>query len=220
MDNEMSLFEAYYKGEMTSAEAGEFERRLSSDKEFALDFETYVRIIRENRAQAAEEDMDFGVAMKHLSREELLNIIGVTNDIRGNRVSAMMRKEIDELFDDIRASVRIDEPACAYFESGFDEVEIYPEETSEEERFELAEDMCAPTISHHYMPCEEKEDKGINILQDEGIAKAMNYFHTNEPDHAREVLEQLMKDYPDDEAFIARCRRMLDGLEDDAVNPG
>ncbi len=54
----------------------EFKERLESDKEFATDFNIYMVSVIGICKEAEQDNMEFGVAMKKLSKEQLRNIVG------------------------------------------------------------------------------------------------------------------------------------------------
>lgn len=80
MEN-IDLFDRYIKNQLSDQELKDFESRLKSDPGFASDFKIFslsvVGIIRE----AEQENKDFEIAMKNISKEDLRNIIGYKTHI-------------------------------------------------------------------------------------------------------------------------------------------
>lgn len=72
----IELFDKYINGELSDSERNEFKERLESDKEFATDFNIYLVSVIGICKEAEQDNMDFGVAMKHLTKEQLFEIIG------------------------------------------------------------------------------------------------------------------------------------------------
>ena len=72
----IELFDKYINGELSDSERNEFKGRLESDKEFATDFNIYMVSVIGICKEAEQDNMDFGVAMKRLSKEQLRNIVG------------------------------------------------------------------------------------------------------------------------------------------------
>ena len=79
MDN-IDLFDKYIKGKLSEKELHEFDTRLKDDKSFAADFKVYSAIIIGICKEAEQDNKDFEVAMKHISRKQLREIIGKKND--------------------------------------------------------------------------------------------------------------------------------------------
>lgn len=72
----IELFDKYINGELSDSERSEFKERLESDKEFATDFNIYMVSVIGICKEAEQDNMDFGMAMKKLSKEQLRNIVG------------------------------------------------------------------------------------------------------------------------------------------------
>ena len=72
----IELFDKYINGELSDSERNEFKGRLESDKEFATDFNIYMISVIGICKETEQDNMDFGVAMKRLSKEQLRNIVG------------------------------------------------------------------------------------------------------------------------------------------------
>ncbi len=72
----IELFDKYINGELSDSERNEFKERLESDKEFATDFNIYMVSVIGICKEAEQDNMEFGVAMKKLSKEQLRNIVG------------------------------------------------------------------------------------------------------------------------------------------------
>lgn len=72
----IDLFDRYIKGKLSENETDEFKERLKSDAEFAYDFQIYSMSVIGICKEAEQNNTDFGLAMKHLTKEQLFEIIG------------------------------------------------------------------------------------------------------------------------------------------------
>lgn len=72
----IDLFDRYIKGELSEEETHKFKERLESDEDFASDFRIYSLTVIGICKEAEQDNADFGSAMKHLTREQLFDIIG------------------------------------------------------------------------------------------------------------------------------------------------
>ena len=73
------LFDRYINGELSDQEISVFKDRLKTDKEFALDFSLYAATVTGICREAEQDDKDFEMAMKNISKDELKEIIGADN---------------------------------------------------------------------------------------------------------------------------------------------
>lgn len=72
----IDLFDRYIKGELSEEETRKFKERLESDEDFASDFRIYSLSVIGICKEAEQDNADFGNAMKHLTKEQLFDIIG------------------------------------------------------------------------------------------------------------------------------------------------
>ncbi|MDE6536240.1 MAG: hypothetical protein K2K82_09595 [Muribaculaceae bacterium] len=72
----IDLFDCYIKGELPENDKREFQQRLASDYDFAYEFEVYLMTVNGIRREAEQDNADIGFAMKHLTREQLYDILG------------------------------------------------------------------------------------------------------------------------------------------------
>jgi hypothetical protein len=75
MDNQ-ELFDRYIKGELTETERTDFDNRVKSDKSFAKEFRLHLLVVCGICREAEQDNLDFGVAMKKLTKEQLKDIVG------------------------------------------------------------------------------------------------------------------------------------------------
>ena len=72
----IELFDKYIAGTLSKAEVAEFRTRLDSDEKFATDFKVYLISVRGICQEAEQENIEFGHAMKSLTKAQLQSIIG------------------------------------------------------------------------------------------------------------------------------------------------
>lgn len=71
----INLFDEYAEGKLPTLENNAFELRLKTDNEFAADFKVYLMTVDGVCREARQDDMDFGMAIKNLTKEQLQEII-------------------------------------------------------------------------------------------------------------------------------------------------
>ena len=72
----IELFDNYINNQLSDALRSEFDAKLKSDEEFASDFKAYLFTVDGICREAHQDNLDFGLAMKSLSKEKLKEIIG------------------------------------------------------------------------------------------------------------------------------------------------
>lgn len=85
MEN-IELFDKYIKEELNESERQDVEKRLHEDKAFADEFRIYTTTVIGICKEAEQNDMDFGIALKNLSKDELKEIIGYKERKTKNKV--------------------------------------------------------------------------------------------------------------------------------------
>lgn len=75
----IELFDKYVQGALSDAQRSEFDQRLETDVDFASEFKVYLLTIDGICREAHQDDLDFGHAIKSLSKSQLQSIIGKTN---------------------------------------------------------------------------------------------------------------------------------------------
>lgn len=74
--NTYELFDKYIEGTLSEEEHNNFEGRLESDKNFAQEFELYLITVNGIIKEEENDCVEFGVALKSLTKEELEAIVG------------------------------------------------------------------------------------------------------------------------------------------------
>lgn len=72
----IDLFDRYIKGELSENDRTAFKERLASDEDFASEFQIYSLTVAGICQEVEQDNTDFGLAMKHLTKEQLFEIIG------------------------------------------------------------------------------------------------------------------------------------------------
>ena len=72
----IELCDNYINNQLSDAQRSEFDAKLKSDEEFASDFKSYLFTVDGICREAHQDNLDFGLAMKSLSKEKLKEIIG------------------------------------------------------------------------------------------------------------------------------------------------
>lgn len=72
----IELFDNYINNQLSDAQRSEFDAKLKADEEFASDFKAYLFTVDGICREAHQDNLDFGLAMKSLSKEKLKEIIG------------------------------------------------------------------------------------------------------------------------------------------------
>lgn len=72
----IELFDNYINNQLSDAQRSEFDAKLKSDEDFASEFKVYLMTVDGICREAHQDNMDFGVAMKKLTKEQLREIIG------------------------------------------------------------------------------------------------------------------------------------------------
>lgn len=77
---EIDLFDRYIKDELSEKEQNDFNERLKSDKDFLDEFKIYLFTVKGICQEAEQENLEFGHALKSISKDELLEIVGEKSD--------------------------------------------------------------------------------------------------------------------------------------------
>lgn len=72
----IELFDRYINGELSGSERNKFKERLESDKEFATEYIVYLISVRGICQEAEQENIEFGQAMRTMTKAQLKSIIG------------------------------------------------------------------------------------------------------------------------------------------------
>lgn len=213
MGNNIDLFEQYIDGKLNSEEKSTFERRLSSDKSFAIDFRVYLFTLKGIYQEAEQDNMEFGHAMKQISKMDLLRIIGRSSRSRVIRLNYLRERMawvasiaavlIIGIFTvmNVRQSGmdKLDNTIVAYNyipDSGRGPESITPKDL--------------PSLEEAYINAPSDD---IQLQEYAGMRLAMAYLRLHDRKKAKEVLTELSARFSDDEEFAAQCNKILNQLK-------
>lgn len=224
MEN-IELFDKYIKEELNENERKDVEKRLLEDKTFADEFRVYATTVIGVCKEAEQDDMDFGIALKNLSKDELKEIIGYKERNTKGRVIffkpsiryiasiAAMLVVVFSLYFTFQRNARIDVDnaiAMCYNEDiqlsrGGNETIDIKGLTDEEikERLPEFEQMFAKSIDDQ-------------TAADNGLAVALTYIRLHQREDAANILHELIKRFEHNEDFkgmVERYEQILSMIE-------
>lgn len=221
IENNIELFDRFVSGNLSPEELKEFEVRLQTDSDFATDFRIFAFVFQGICQEAEQDNLDFGQAMKSISKEELLKIIGRES---GHRPGRVMRR-IHERFAwavSVAAVVIIGITSVfTVHRAGMNKVDdliveynyIPSSDRAEESYIRGRQDITSSDIPSLKKAYEEAPADDIQAQQDAGMRLAMAYLKIHDRKKAKETLVELSSRFADDEIFAARCRTILDQLK-------
>lgn len=213
MESNIQLFEEYIDDKLTKEEKKSFEERLRSDKKFALDFRIYLFSVNGIIQESKQDNMEFGHAMKNISKEDLLRIIGRTSKPRVFRlnyirerlawiasIAAVLVIGLFSIYNINRNAMnRLDDTLVAY--------NYIPDSNRGWESI-TGDDIPSLQKAYQDAPADD-----IQAQQEAGMRLAMAYLKIHDRKKAKEMLNDLSVRFADDEEFSAQCKRMLDQLK-------
>ena len=90
----IELFDRYINNQLSEKEREEFNALLKSDEDFASDFNVYLFTVDGICREVQQDNIDFGVAMKKLSQEQLRSIIGIKTEAHETKIAAFQFREL------------------------------------------------------------------------------------------------------------------------------
>lgn len=214
MENNIELFDKYVDDRLSEDERKSFDQRLHTDKGFALDFRIYLLSIRGVCQEAEQNNIEFGHAMKHISEEELLRIIGRDSTRTGVMLIKYLRRRMARvasiaaiLIIGIFAVVRVHQVGMDRVDDVIVAYNYIPDSDRGGESV-AASDI--PTLEEAYQKAPADD---IQAQEDAGMRLAMAYLKIHDRKKAKEVLTEMSRRFADDEEFMAQCREILKLLE-------
>ncbi len=224
MENNIELYDRYILGEMTSKEEAAFKERLSSDAAFLQDFRIYLFTVRGIRQEEEQDCIELAVALKKLSRDQLLKIIGRRKAPKVFRlrylrermawaasVAILLIIGVAVVFQVDRSSRnRLDNTLFAY------NYVSTPSRDGEHQAMDLAAmptsevKAAIPSLKLAY---ENAPEDDLEEAEQAGMTLAMAYLKIHDRKQARAVLEEMCQRFADDTEFTARCRNILNQLK-------
>ena len=213
MEDNIELFDRYIDEELNADERLKFERRVRSDKSFATDFRIYLFTLRGIFQEAEQDNIDFGQAMKNISKKDLLRVIGRSSRPRMLRLHYLRERMafaapiaailIIGIFTvmNVRQSGmnRLDETIVAY---------NYIPDSGRGPESITAKDI--PSLEKAYLSAPSDD---IQLQEEAGMRLAMAYLKIHDRKRAKELLAELSSRFAEDKEFSAQCNKILDQLK-------
>lgn len=217
LPDNIELFDMYLDGRLSKTEEDDFLKRLKSDPEFASDFRIYSFALNGLLKEHEEENMEFGIAMKHLDESKLDRAIDSGSEsYRARRVLKLttwltaaacllvvltigLTSWIVNSRATSAADARIDDLIVAYnyiplSDRGSDE----------------AADESIPALEKAYRSAPADD---IQLQEETGLRLAMAYLRQHDRPRAEQLLADLEHRFAtSDPDFAARCRLILTQL--------
>lgn len=213
MGNNIDLFEQYIDGKLNSEEKSTFERRLSSDKSFAIDFRVYLFTLKGIYQEAEQDNMEFGHAMKQISKMDLLRIIGRSSRSRVIRLNylrermAWVASIAAVLIIGIFTVMNVRQSGMDKLDNTIVAYNYIPDSGRGPESI-TAKDL--PSLEEAYINAPSDD---IQLQEYAGMRLAMAYLRLHDRKKAKEVLTELSARFSDDEEFAAQCNKILNQLK-------
>lgn len=229
----IELFDKYINNQLSDAQRSEFDARLESDKEFASDFKVYLLTVNGICREAHQDNLDFGMAMKSLSKEKLKEIVGMRNlespEVSSNgksvkilrfkpwmwqvaSIAAVVVIAFTVVFNiekNARYSVDNAIYACAEISPDLtrDGSEILDIQSMTDE--ELTNKL--PLLVANYNSAQSYDD-----IADNGFALAMAYLRLHDRENAKEILQKLVSQFEDNSeysGYVSKWQSILNVLK-------
>lgn len=91
----IDLYDKYINDQLSEKERADFDARLESDEIFASDFKVYLFTVDGICREAHQDNLDFGLALKGLSKDQLKEIIG-KHDVGHQAAAAVAESPLNE----------------------------------------------------------------------------------------------------------------------------
>lgn len=216
----IDLYDKYINNQLSDKERDEFDSRLKTDKEFASDFKVYLFAVDGICREAHQDNLDFGLAMRSLSKEKLKEIIGKRDVVEPTAASAARKSEVLKP-KVIRFKLWIWQAASIAAVAIIAFTVVFNIEKNARYSVDNAIYACADVnpdlvraggepIDISSMSDEELKAKLPELISlyqsasttdevaDYGYALAMAYLRLHDRDNAKEVLEQLVSRFDGD----------------------
>jgi hypothetical protein len=215
MDN-IELFDKYIKGNLPKQEYIEFDNRLKSDKEFAAEFKLYLFSVGGICRETEQDNIEFGVAMKNLTKEQLREIVGSRKEVVKPKLlrfkpwiwqvasiaavvviafTAVIRIEKQSRYNVDNAIYACAGEDAMLWRSGAEQVDITTL-SNDELKTQL------PKLVELYNTATDNQE-----IADNGYALAMAYVRLHDRENARVILTQLIQRFGNNEDFQDDVKR-------------
>lgn len=229
----IELFDNYINNQLSDAQRSEFDARLESDEEFASDFKVYLLTVNGICREAHQDNLDFGMAMKSLSKEKLKEIVGMRNlespEVSSNgksvkilrfkpwmwqvaSIAAVVVIAFTVVFNiEKNARYSVDKAiyACAEISTDLtrDGSEILDIQSMTDE--ELTNKL--PLLVANY-----NSAQSYDAIADNGFALAMAYLRLHDRENAKEILQKLVSQFEDNSeysGYVSKWQSILNVLK-------
>ncbi|MBD5208943.1 MAG: tetratricopeptide repeat protein [Bacteroidales bacterium] len=215
----IELFDRYVDDSLSEEERQSFEEKLHSDRSFATDFRIYLFTLKGVCQEAEQDNIEFGHAIKHLTKEELLRIIGRSSKPRIMRlnylrermawvasIAAILIIGIFSVFKVHQEGLnRLDNTIVAYY--------YIPDSNRGGKTitrgWESITSSDIPSLEKAYQMAPTDD---IQAQEDAGMRLAMAYLKIHDRKKAKEMLTAMSIRFADDEEFVAQCHKILNQL--------
>lgn len=213
MENNIELFDRYIDGKLSAEEKRSFEQRLGADKNFVLDFRIYLFTLKGMYQEAEQDNVEFGLAMKNISKEELLRIIRRSSHPRLLRLNYL--RERMAWAASIAAILIIGIfTGLNIRQSGMDSLDntivTYNYIPDSNRGWETITSGDIPTLERAYQMAPSDD---IQAQEDAGMRLAMAYLKLHDRKNAKEILSEMSVRFVEDEEFVAQCQNILNQLK-------
>lgn len=221
MEN-IQLFEEYIAGSLNPDEKAAFEKRLETDKALKSDFKIYLFTVNGIIKEAEQDNADFENAMKHISKDELLKIIGRRKTPKIFRLGYLRERAA---WASGLAALFIVCFVCIYFtwqvgNRNIDDMVVsynYYAETKDGNEYIDINEMSKKEIKE-YLPVLISQYKNcppddIQACQDAGMRVALAYLKLHDREESRKWLQELIQRFWDYEPFVNQCQKILDQID-------
>ena len=219
----IELFDNYINNQLSDAQRSEFDAKLKADEEFASDFKAYLFTVDRICREAHQDNLDFGLAMKSLSKEKLNEIIGKqdvalpvaasayseTKEVKARKVSfkpwmwqvasiaAVVIIAFTMVFNiEKNARYSVDNAIYASADINPDLARSGGEPIDISAMTDDELKVKLPELASLY-----KSASTTDEIADYGYALAMAYLRLHDRDKAKEVLEQLVSRFNGNEGY-------------------
>ena len=214
------LYDKYINNQLSDKERDEFDSRLKTDKEFASDFKIYLFTVDGICREAHQDNLDFGLAMKGMSKEKLKEIIGKRDVVEPAAASYERKSEVVKpkeiryktwiwqaasiaavviiaftaVFNiEKNAGYSVDNAIYACADVNPDLVRAGGEPINISSMSDEELKAKIPELTSLYQSASTTDE-----VADYGYALAMAYLRLHDRDNAKEVLEQLVSRFDGD----------------------
>lgn len=224
MENNIPLFEDYLFERLSPTEKLEFDERLKSDKAFASDFRVFLIVVKGICKEAEQDNVEFAYAMRHISKADLLKIIG-RHDIKRSWPRRIIFERMAWaacvavilvtgiiVLNNVRRSgeYALDNTLVAYTyiptppRGGGDEVMDINV---------MTDSQLKAYIPQLWKAYDSADPDDIQECEMAGMQLAMAYLKLHDRKQAKALLSELAARFADDEAFAAQCKAIITQLE-------